>query len=229
MVMEGKAERIFSFLKDVAAHNNREWFAAHKEEYEAARAAFEEMVQALILRIAVFDGSVAHLSVKDCTYRFYRDTRFSEDKSPFKRHFGAYVNACGKKSWHSGYYFHLQPGACMLAGGSWCLPSPILKAVRQSIVDETDEFRSIVEAEGFKALFPVIGETRLKTLPKGFPKDYPYPDYLRPKDYSVAHAVPDDFFRGGDWLERAAQVFQQMKPFNDFVNYAIDECENYDV
>ena len=147
------------------------------------------MVQALIHRIAVFDGSVAHLTVKDCTYRFYRDTRFSEDKSPYKRHFGAYINACGKKSWHSGYYFHLQPGECLLAGGSWCLPSPILKAVRQSIVD------------------------------------FPYPDYLRPKDYSVCHTVPDDFFRDENWLDRTAEIFELMKPFNDFVNYTIDECE----
>lgn len=223
--MASKIDCIFSFLKDVAAHNDREWFAANKDRYDEARAGFEEMVQELILRLSVFDSSVAHLSVKDCTYRFYRDTRFSPDKSPYKRHFGAYVNACGKKSWHSGYYFHLQPGACMLAGGSWCLPAPILKAVRQAIVDEIGEFRSIVEADEFRRTFPVIGETRLKTLPKGFPKDFPYPDYLRPKDYSVCHYVADDFFRRDDWLEQTAGVFRLMKPFNDFINYTIDECE----
>lgn len=222
--MKENTEVIFRFLKDVAAHNDREWFAAHRAQYEEARAVFEEMVGRLIPRIAVFDGSVAHLAVKDCTYRFYRDTRFSEDKSPYKRHFGAYVNACGKKSWHSGYYIHLQPGGCMLAGGAWCLPPKTLKAVRQSVVDEIDEFRSIVEADDFKAAFPVIGETRLKTLPKGFPKDFLYPDYIRPKDYSVCHAVDDDFFRGPDWLERTARVFQLMKPYNDFINYTIDEC-----
>ena len=202
--MKAKIDCILDFLKDVAAHNDRGWFAGHKGQYEEACGFFEEMVQALIHRIAAFDGSVAHLTVKD---------------------FGAYINACGKKSWHSGYYFHLQPGECLLAGGSWCLPSPILKAVRQSIVDEVDEFRSIVEAADFKAAFPVIGETHLKTLPKGFPKDFPYPDYLRPKDYSVCHTVPDDFFRDENWLDRTAEIFELMKPFNDFVNYTIDECE----
>ncbi len=223
--MGGKIDCILGFLKDVAAHNDREWFAGNKGRYEEARGFFEEMVQVLIHRLAAFDGSVAHLAVKDCTYRFYRDTRFSEDKSPYKLHFGAYVSARGKKSWHGGYYLHLQPGRCLLAGGAWCLPSPILKAVRRSIVDEADEFRSIVEAADFKAAFPVIGEARLKTLPKGFPKDFPYPDYLRPKDYSVCHAVPDDFFRGEDWADRAAGIFALMKPFNDFVNYTIDEYE----
>lgn len=113
----------------------------------------------------------------------------------------------------------------MLAGGSWCLPSPILKAVRQSVVDELEEFRGIVEDESFKAAFPVIGETRLKTLPQGFPKDFPYPDYLRPKDYSVAHRVSDDFFCREDWAERTGEIFRLMKPFNDFVNYTIDDME----
>ncbi len=223
--MNERFDCILGFLEAVAAHNDRAWFAAHRAWYEEARGFFEEMVQQLLLRIAAFDESVAHLAVGDCTYRFYRDTRFSPDKSPYKRHFGAYVNACGKKSWHSGYYFHLEPGNCMLAGGSWCLPAPVLKAVRRAVVDEIEEFRSIVEDETFRRTFPVIGETHLKTLPKGFPKDFPYPDYLRPKDYSISHHVEDGFFRRGDWLDRTEDVFRLMKPFNDFVNYTIDECE----
>lgn len=223
--MKTQTELIFAFLKDVAAHNTREWFAENRERYEVVRCLFEDMTEQVIHTIAAFDESVKHLQVKDCTYRFYRDTRFSPDKSPYKRHFGAYINARGKKSWHSGYYFHLEPGMCMLAGGSWCLPSPILKAVRQSVVDELEEFRSIVEDESFKSAFPVIGETHLKTLPQGFPKDFPFPDYLRPKDYSVAHRVPDDFFCREDWAERTGEIFRLMKPFNDFVNYAIDDME----
>ena len=94
--MREKMDCMLKFLADVAAHNDREWFAAHRGQYEEAKGAFEEMVAMLIHRIALFDPGVAHLSVGDCTYRFYRDTRFSEDKSPYKRHFGAYVNAHGK-------------------------------------------------------------------------------------------------------------------------------------
>ena len=97
------------FLRDIAVNNNREWFHAHHDYYEAARAAFESMVARLIARITVFDSSVQYLTVSDCTYRFYRDIRFSSDKSPYKRHFGAYVNARGKKSFHGGYYLHLEP------------------------------------------------------------------------------------------------------------------------
>lgn len=92
-----KVKQILGFLRDVAANNNREWFAAHKDKYLECKADFEEGVAQLIGRIAEFDPNIAHLEPKDCCYRFYRDVRFSEDKSPYKRHFGAYICERGKK------------------------------------------------------------------------------------------------------------------------------------
>lgn len=221
---DSRAALCLQFLRDIAVHNNREWFHEHREEYDAARAAFESMVAELIARITVFDPAVQYLGVGDCTYRFYRDTRFSPDKSPYKRHFGAYINAKGKKAFQGGYYFHLEPENCMLAGGSYCLPSDVLRAVRQSVCEQPEEFHAIVGSEPFHTLFPVIGETHVKTVPKGFPKDFPYPEYIRCKDYSCFHPVPESFFTSADWLERSAEVFQVMKPFLDFVNAAIDEA-----
>ena len=83
----------------------------------------------------------------------------------------------------------------MLAGGSWCLEPKVLKAVRQSVYDNIDEYREIVEDPAFKQYFPVIGEKSLKKrLPKGFPKDFEYIDYLKCKDYTCAYMVPDAFF-----------------------------------
>lgn len=67
---------IFQFLKDLAANNNREWFNAHRDYYEAARSKFDHLLSAVISRIALFDESVRCLEPKDCTYRIYRDTRF---------------------------------------------------------------------------------------------------------------------------------------------------------
>lgn len=223
--MHTDARIIQSFLTDVAAHNDREWFAANRTRYEEARERFELLVAQAIERIAAFDTTITHVQVKNCTYRFYRDTRFSEDKSPYKRHFGAYINAKGRKALHSGYYLHMEPGSCLLAGGAWCLPSPVLRAVRQSVADEMDEFRSIVESPDFRTCFPVIGESRLKRLPKGFAADFPYPQYVQPKDYSVCHTVEDDFFGSDGWLDEMERVFRLMKPFNDFINYTIDDYE----
>ena len=151
---------IFQFLKDLSANNNREWFNEHKAEYETARAEFDNFLATVIARISLFDETIRGIQPKDCTYRIYRDTRFSADKTPYKIHFGGYINAKGKKSDHCGYYVHLQPDGSMLAGGSLCLPPNILKAVRQSIYDNIEEFVAIVEDPEFKKIL----ETPEKTL-----------------------------------------------------------------
>ena len=197
---------IFQFLKELSANNNREWFNEHKEEYKRAQLEFELLLTAVIERIATFDESIKGIQAKDCMYRIYRDTRFSPDKTPYKVHFGGYVNAKGKKSDHCGYYLHIENGNCMLAGGSLCLEPKILKAVRQSVYDNIDEFREIAEDPEFKQYFPVIGETHLKTAPKGFPKDFPYMDYLKCKEYTCTHYVPDNFFSAPDFLDKTEAV-----------------------
>lgn len=216
---------IFQFLKDLTANNNREWFNEHRDEYEAARTDFENFLSLVITRISLFDDSIRGIQPKDCTYRIYRDTRFSSDKTPYKTHFGGYINAKGKKSNHCGYYVHVQPGSCMLAGGSLCLPPNILKALRQSIYDNIDEYRSIVEDPEFKKFFPVIGEDWLKTAPKGFPKDFKYIDYLKPREFVCSYNVPDEFFLAADILDKTEETFRQFKRFADFLNYTIDDFE----
>jgi uncharacterized protein (TIGR02453 family) len=97
------AKRILKYLRQLMANNNRAWYLEHKKEYDIIRADFEVGVQQAIGRIMTFDESIAHLTVKDCTYRFNRDTRFSNDKSPYKNHLGAYIAAHGKKALHGGY------------------------------------------------------------------------------------------------------------------------------
>lgn len=231
-----QAKRIIRFLKDVAANNNRPWFQEHKGEYDAVRKDFEEGVAQAIGRIAEFDGSIAHLAVKDCTYRFYRDTRFSPDKSPYKRHLGAYISAHGKKSLHGGYYIHLEPGHCLLAIGSYWLPTNILTACRNEIMGNIDTWRAIVESRKFRAFFGKpgaggwdddkgFGLEHLKSAPSGFPRDYEFVEYLRMKDYCCWKQVPDTFFEGDRWLDEMVKVFEVGKPMMDFVNSVIDDYE----
>lgn len=153
---------IFQFLKDLAANNNREWFQGHKDEYLKAQKEFEELLTAIIARISLFDESIVGIQAKDCTYRIYRDTRFSSDKTPYKIHLGGYINARGKKSEHCGYYVHIEPDNCMLAGGSWCLEPKVLKAVRQSVYDNIDEYREIVEDPAFQAILSCYRRESLK-------------------------------------------------------------------
>ena len=143
------AKRILKYLRQLSANNNREWFHAHKAEYDAIRADFEQGIQQAILRIAQFDNSIAHLSVKDCTYRFYRDTRFSNDKSPYKNHLGAYIAAHGKKALHGGYYLHLEPGHCMVACGNYWLPTNSPPSCRNEIMANVDEWLRCVQSPEF--------------------------------------------------------------------------------
>jgi uncharacterized protein (TIGR02453 family) len=216
---------IFQFLKELSLNNNREWFNDHKDDYMKAQTEFENLLTAIIQRISLFDDEIVGIQAKDCTYRIYRDVRFSQDKSPYKLHFGGYINGKGKKSEHCGYYVHLQLDYCMLAGGSLCPPPNILKALRQSVYDNIDEYRSIVEDPAFKKYFPVIGENFLKTAPKGFPKDFKYIDYLKPKEFICSYQVPDEFFLDEKMLDNVADAFKQLKRFSDFTNYTIDEFE----
>lgn len=216
---------IFQFLKELSVNNNREWFNEHKDDYLKAQFEFENLLTVIINQIALFDEDIKGVQAKDCTYRIYRDTRFSPDKTPYKIHFGGYINAKGKKSEHCGYYVHLQLGNCLLAGGSLCPPPNILKALRQSVYDNIDEYLSIVEDPSFKKHFPVIGENFLKTAPKGFPKDFKYIDYLKCKEFICSCQVPDEFFLDKNMLANVSDIFMQLKRFSDFTNYTIDEFE----
>ena len=239
------AKRILNYLKRLMANNNREWYWANKKEYDTIRADFEKGVRLAIGRIAEFDPSIAHLSVKDCTYRFNRDTRFSPDKSPYKTHLGGCIAAHGKKAMHGGYYIHLEPEHCMIACGNYWLPTNVLTSCRNEIMGNTDEWLRCVENKEFLNFFgsdmsssfnaPThvsswdqpsgFGLEKLKTCPSGFPRDWEHIEYLRMKDYCCWHQVPDDFFQGEKWLDEAVQMFKAAKPMMDFINAVVDDYE----
>lgn len=233
-------KRILGFLKDIAANNNREWFQAHKNEYMACRSDFEKGVDMAIAAISRFDPSVAHVTAKEACFRFNRDTRFSPDKSPYKRHFGAYISAKGKKSLHAGYYIHLEPGHCLLAAGAYWLPTHILTSCRNEIMSAIDEWRSCVENGKFVKYFGYANEgiwegeqmtqkgfgvTHLKTCPKDFPRDYEFLEYLKMKDYCCWHLVDNAFFEDDKWLAPMTQMFEAALPMMQFTNNVIDDYE----
>ena len=229
-------ELIIGFLNEVKANNNRPWFNSHKQDYLAVKAEWEHGVQQALQRITAFDISVASQQVKDCTYRFYRDTRFSPDKSPYKTHLGAYINAHGKKALRGGYYLHMEPGHSLLAVGNYWLPTNILTSCRNEIMANTEEWLGCVEQKAFKKYFvgkdnagwddkQGFGLEKLKTCPAGFPRDWEHVEYLRLKDYCCWHHVADDFFQGDGWLDELERIFRAGKPMMDFVNRVIDDYE----
>ncbi len=229
-------ERIINFLRDIRVNNNRQWFMEHKPEYLAVKKDYEDGISKAIVRIAEFDPSIKHITVKDATYRFYRDTRFSPDKSPYKSHLGAYIASHGKKSFHGGYYIHIEPDHCLLACGNYCLPTNILTSCRNEIMGNIDSWRSIVEDKKFINLFGRPGEGEwespkgfglemLKSAPSGFPRDYEFIQYLRMKDYCCWRAVPETIFGSDEWLDEIVRIFKVGKPMMDFINAVIDDYE----
>ena len=129
------------FLNGLKYNNNREWFLKNQAAYKDAKNNYESFVQEIINRIIIFEPIIKGLEVKNCIFRINRDIRFSHDKSPYKSNFGAFIVRGGKKNGDkfAGYYFHLEPGSSMIAGGAYVPPSPWLNAIRENISDETRE------------------------------------------------------------------------------------------
>ncbi|HXH18685.1 MAG TPA: DUF2461 domain-containing protein [Chitinophagales bacterium] len=207
-----------AFLRQLSRNNNREWFNANKHLYEAAKADFEKFVDELITAIGKFDKSVQGLQAKDCVFRIYRDVRFSKNKEPYKKNFGAYITSGGKKSMKPGYYIHVQPGGeSFLAGGAYMPPPSVLSAIRQEIDYNQKEFERIIKSKSFVKYFKKLDGSRVKTAPKGYPKDHPSLELLKHKDFLAVHHLADSTLHSKNAIIRIAQAFRAMKPFNDFL------------
>lgn len=217
-------KRTLRFLVELKKNNNREWFQAHREEYDYVRDYISALASQLIELVGREDPEAAYLTPRDCTYRIYRDVRFSLDKSPYKTHIGIFINPPGgKKSLTCGYYFHIEPENCFICAGTIGLPSPVMTRIRRSIYDEIDEYRSIVEDPAFRELLPNLGMEPLKTAPKGFDRNWEFIEYVRPRHFVASSDNLTPLFKAGKLTEAAPEYIRQIKRFNDFINYSIPE------
>ena len=214
------AKETLAFLSDLKAHNARDWFADNKPRYEAARADFEAFVAQLIGAVAQFEPTVAPLEAKDCVMRIYRDTRFSKDKTPYKTSLNAHLLAGGRRQerGRAGYYIHLAPGDCFLAGGAYTPSGEWMGRIRASIETDAGALKKIVGAKDFKKYFGAITGAQLKTAPRGYAKDHAEIELLRYKSFLAVHAVPDKVATGPRFLVHAGKVFAAMQPFDAFLN-----------
>lgn len=224
-------EEILSFLRDIERNNNREWFNANKDRYLKVRDKWNMFCEELIAEIGKFDTDIAPLTLRDCTYRIYRDTRFSKDKSPYKTHFGVFLAKGGKKSMHAGYYFHvgtgtddLYPHAHMLASGNYCYDKRAVTILREDISDEWETFKADVLDKADK-MFVADMDGALKKVPKGYSADAPYADWMRMKAYCLTATTTDRFLLSKNLAQKVAELFKTTKPFIDYINRAVDYVE----
>ena len=213
----------FKFLKDLSKNNNKEWFTANKKRYEVAKADFEAFVTDMVKNMAKFDPPIGNLEPKKCIFRIYRDTRFSKDKTPYKSNMGANFSVSPSKIHdYAGYYIHIEPGKSFLAGGAYEPQSPWINNIRQEIDYNTKEFKKIISAAPFKKNFGEIKGDKLKTVPKGFPKDHPELSLLQYKSFLLVHDVDDKLVTSDGFMKHLVDVYKSMKPFNDFLNRAAE-------
>ena len=215
---------ILDYLTDLSFHNNREWYHAHKAEYQAANAQFEELIQALIDKIGEFDGSVLGHIPKDLTFKLVRDTRFSHDKSPYIPAFRAHISSMGKLPVPVGYYLMVKPGDLSFLGGG--LFADMFKnattMVRDYISQNSEEWEQITHAPDFRKYFSVRG-TALKKVPSGYEKGHPQAEFLKFKSWYLEYPIKDAEFMDAEvFLAKAAELFRLMKPFNDYLNKALE-------
>lgn len=214
-------KEILDFLQDLSENNDRNWFEANRPRYQSVKRRMDEVAEAFIAAVAEFDPAVEGVKVKDATYRIYRDTRFSKDKTPYKTWFGVYVCPRGKKSGFSGYYMHVEPDRnhYMLCTGAYCPTAGEIKSVREEIMTEGENFEATIKAaEGFE----VDWSSALKRMPQGWSAEDAHSEYYRLRNYILVKMVDKEFFLEEDFIERAAEAFRSTRPFSDTLNRAIE-------
>lgn len=209
----------YAFLRALKDNNNRDWFQENKAWYERARKDFESLVAQIIAQITSFDDEIGYLEPKKCIFRIYRDTRFSQDKSPYKTHFGAVFRQQGMDK-TSGYYLHIDPEESFLTCGHYMLLPEQLKKVRRGIYDDYETFRAILDEKKFKKEIGDLyrDEDMLKRVPNGFDKDNPAAEYMKLKHFYVLKAIPEDKLLSKDFVQYAGNVYRQMMPLSRFLN-----------
>lgn len=213
---------IIPFLTDLMRNNNREWFNANKTVYNKLRKEWENFINALIPELYNIDKSIGILEPKDCTYRIYRDIRFSNDKTPFKTHFSAFFVRGGKTSGNAGYYVHIEPNGCFTGGGIHMPPGNILKALRTEIFENIDEFKNIIYNKEFFNYFGNIDAEKLKSSPRDFPSDFKDIDLLKFKSYTISKSLKDKDVIKPEFLKDLLYSFKLMSPFIQFLNAAVE-------
>lgn len=218
-----ETENILKFLKQLSRNNDREWFEKNKGRYLQAKDSFEELVSAMLTRLITFDEALAGLNPKKLPFRIYRDVRFSKDKRPYKTNMGAGFSPNGRLIQEPGYYLHLEPGnKSFVAGGIYQPDAANLAKVRQEIDYNGPALKKIFQAKKFRSLFEDFDDfDKLKTAPKGYPKDHPDIEWLKLKSFIVSLSFTDKEVIDKNFVGKVTSACKEIKLLNDFIRNAI--------
>jgi uncharacterized protein (TIGR02453 family) len=211
--------RTISFLRALKKNNDREWFKARKETYD--RDVREPMI-AVIERLAQdFQAFAPDLlaTPQASLYRIYRDTRFSDDKTPLKTHVAAvFPHRALPKHEGAGLYFHIALDGVWAGGGMYAPQTTQLARVREHVAANHRRLRAIVESPSFKKRVGAIEGEKLQRVPRGFAAEHPAADYLKFKQFLAGKEYPAAFATSPRFYSTIVGLFRDIAPFILFLN-----------
>jgi uncharacterized protein (TIGR02453 family) len=221
---------LFQFLADLKEHNDRDWFAANKQRYEA------HVLEPALAFIEDFGLRLHQISphfradtrkVGGSLFRIYRDTRFSKDKTPYKTNTGMHFRHARAKDAHApGFYLHLAPGQVFGGGGIWHPDTQTATKIRQAIVAHPDRWRGATREPPFSEKLDIGGDDNsLKRVPSGFDADHEFADDLRRRDYFGWAELSERDATTPGFLDRYTELCAAAMPLVSFICDALElEC-----
>ncbi len=208
------------FLQELSENNNRNWFATNKQRYET-----DVLIPALNY-ISAMSEPLAKISpqftavpkrIGGSLMRIYRDTRFSKDKTPYKTNIGIqFRHRLGKDVHAPGYYVHIHPAEIFVGIGTWHPPSDALLKIREYIVEHPKKWIDVRDDKQFRKEFDLYGE-KLKTAPRGFPKDHKLIEDLRWKDFIAVRNLNKSDIQNDNFIELSSRLFKTASPYMKFL------------
>ena len=218
-----------AFLRGLATHNEKQWFEAHRREYEEeVRDPMHELIEEMLVRFREFAPEIGG-DPKRAMFRIHRDTRFSKDKSPYKTHAACWFHhrGAGRRvgtdgdTGSAGFYFHLEPGGrSMLGAGIWMPPRLQLSRIRDAIAEAPAPFDRMVRA--LPKRFGGLEEySVLKRMPRGYAEDHPAAKWLRYQSFTTGRTLADADATNKRLPALLAREYEAVLPLVRWVNRAL--------
>jgi uncharacterized protein (TIGR02453 family) len=208
-----------TFLRSLKRNNRREWFQPRKAQYETdVRRPMLAVVERLAEDLRPIAPEIV-VDVKTAVYRIYRDTRFSDNKTPYKTHIAANFPWRGlPKHEGAGLYFHVSPEEIWIGGGMYAPQTSQLHAVREHIAANHRRLRSIVESAAFKRTIGALEGEQLRRVPRGFPRDHPAADFLRYRQFLAGRELAPNAATTARFYATLLDTFRVVVPLIRFLN-----------
>jgi uncharacterized protein (TIGR02453 family) len=217
-------KQAFTFLSSLAAHNNREWFEAHKQDYENyVREPALDFISDMAGEMPAISKHFRALPQKvgGSLMRVQRNLRFSRDKTPYKTNIGIHFrHEVGKDIHAPGYYVHIEPGGCFVGVGLWRPDADALFKIREAIVKNGDAWVAARDDKTFSKHFTPEGDT-LANAPRGYAKDHPLVEDLKRKDFISLAELREATVTSKNFRPQVVEHFRQTTPYMRFLCKAL--------